>query len=373
MPEDPNRSFLGIFLLGLLGSFGSVVSPILPQYAERLGASYMEIGLFFSAYSSTWAFLQLYTGYLSDRYGRKRFVTLGLLVYGFSLILSGFSQSFIQLIAFRVIQGVGLGFFGPAALGLVARVRERGKGFAFYRTANSLGLMLGPIIGGMAGSINLSYPFFLSGLLSLSAISSILLIYEGEVAGIGGRKFLASLRDVVLYRKVMLICLATFMVELAFASIDLVIPLLGSTRGLSTTDIGIILSSYFIAFTIFQIPIGMISEKVDRRALTALSALTGAIPFIIFSQFHDRAAMSLASGALGVTLGTVFVQSSALVAEVAPKGKESLYMAFLDSIIDYSFVVMPPIAAYAFTYSPTAPFTLCALLMIIAGIIFMKM
>lgn len=87
MSEDPARSFFGLFLLGFLGSFGSVVSPVLPKYAEQLGASYMEIGLFFSAYSLTWTSLQLYTGYLSDRYGRKRFVMLGLSIYGLSLIL----------------------------------------------------------------------------------------------------------------------------------------------------------------------------------------------------------------------------------------------------------------------------------------------
>jgi MFS family permease len=109
MSDDSIQSIFGLFLLGLLGSFGSVVSPILPQYAERLGASYMEMGLFFSAYSFTWAFLQLYTGYLSDKYGRRRFVMLGLFIYGLSLILIGFSQNFMQLIIFRVFKVWGLG------------------------------------------------------------------------------------------------------------------------------------------------------------------------------------------------------------------------------------------------------------------------
>lgn len=75
---------------------------------------------------------------------------------------------------------------------------------------------------------------------------------------------------------------------------------------------------------------------------------------------------------MGITLGTVYVQASALIAEVAPEDKKSLYMAFFDSVIDLSFIIMPPIAAYAFTYRPTAPFILCASLMIIGGIIFMK-
>jgi DHA1 family multidrug resistance protein-like MFS transporter len=332
----------------------------------------MEIGLFFSAYSFTWAFLQLYTGYLSDKYGRRRFVMMGLFIYGFSLILGGFSQNFMQLIIFRVLQGVGLGLFGPAGLGLVAQVKEKGKGFALYRTANSLGLMLGPIIGGVLGSINLAYPFFVGGLLSLLAISSVFLIYEGKSYEKGREKFLASLRGMVLTKKVVLTCLAAFMVELVFASLDLIIPLFGSARGLSPSSIGIILSSYFIAFAIFQIPIGMVSERINKKAIIVFCTLTGAVPFILLSYFHDVVAMSLAMGALGVTLGTVFVQSSALIAEVAPEGKKSLYMAFFDSIIDYSFIIMPPIATYTFTYAPTAPFILCTFLMITAGIIFMK-
>ncbi|MEM3005341.1 MAG: MFS transporter, partial [Candidatus Bathyarchaeia archaeon] len=165
MYEETVRSYLGLFLLGLLSSFGSVVSPVLPQYAEHLGASYGEIGLFFSAYSLTWSFLQLYTGYLSDRYGRKRFAMLGLSIYGFSLTLMGSSQNFMQLIIFRVLQGVGLGVFGPSSLGLVAQLKGRGKSFALYRTSNSLGSMLGPVIGGIIGRVNLSYPFYIGGLL----------------------------------------------------------------------------------------------------------------------------------------------------------------------------------------------------------------
>lgn len=362
----------GLFLLGLFGGFGSLVSPVLPQFAGQLGGSFVEIGLFFSAYSLTWAFLQPYTGYLSDKYGRKRFVALGLSIYGISLILSGLSQNFMQLTIFRILQGVGLGFYGPASLGLVAQVKEKGKGFAFYRTASSLGLMLGPIIGGSLGNINLTYPFFAGGLLSLLAISSLFFIYEGEGYEKGVENFFASLKGMILTRKIILICLATFIVELAYASLDIIIPLFGSARGLSPTSIGIILSSYYVVFTLFQIPMGMISEKVSKKALVILCTLTGAVPFVFPLYFQDVVPMSLATGALGATLGTVFVQSSALIAEVAPESKKSLYMAFFDSIIDFSFVVMPPIATYIFTYEPTAPFVLCIFLMIIAGMIFMK-
>lgn len=54
---------------------------------------------------------------------------LGLSIYGFSLTLMGSSQNFMQLIIFRVLQGVGLGVFGPSSLGLVAQLKGRGEEF----------------------------------------------------------------------------------------------------------------------------------------------------------------------------------------------------------------------------------------------------
>ena len=373
MSDIDVRSFVGVLLLGFLGSLGRVVSPVLPQYAEQLGASSIEIGLFFSAYSFTWSFLQIYTGYLSDKFGKKKFIALGLSIYGLFLILCGLSQNFLQLVIFRILQGVGLGLFGPAALGLVAQAKEKGISFAFYRTATSLGSMVAPIIGGVLGSISINYPFFIGGSLTLLAMFSVLLISEKKITKYEEKfEFLSSLKSMIWTKKIILICLAMFLVELTFASLDLIIPLFGSTVGFSPATIGFILSSYFITFTLFQIPIGAISEKIDRKLLICLCISTGTLPFLVFSFSTNAIAWSLAAGALGVTVGTVFVQSSAYIAELAPEDKKSLYMAFFDSIIDYSFVIMPPIATYAYTYTPQAPFILCAFLLVIATMIFAK-
>lgn len=118
--------FFGLALLGLFESIALfVVSPVLPQYVERYGSSYIEIGYFFTAYSLTWAMLQLYTGYLSDKYGKKRFAFFGLLIYAAFAFLLGFAQTFVQLITFRVLQGVGLGFSVQPRLVLRHSLRRR--------------------------------------------------------------------------------------------------------------------------------------------------------------------------------------------------------------------------------------------------------
>jgi len=362
--------FLGLALLGFLETLALfVVSPILPQYTERFGASYAEIGYFFTAYSLTWVLLQLYTGYLSDRYGKKKFVFFGLLIYGVSALFLGLAQNFAQLIVFRVLQGVGLGLFGPAALGLIAQFQEKGKSMAFYRTANGAGIILSPVLGGVAADFNISYPFFISGLASLAAIASFFFFKE-EKADVESMGFIQSLKSMIAMRSILLICLAAFLTELCFAALEIVIPLVGSSFGFSSLVIGMILSSYFLAFTVGQVLIGVFSEKVGKRKLVTVAAFAAAIPFILLYYSSNPIEMSFSMGLLGVMLGAVFVQSSAIVAELSPKGRESLHMALFDAVIDFSFPVMPVIVTYLIMFGVKTPFILLTFLMVLSGAIF---
>lgn len=84
------RAYLFLALVGFLSTFSlSVVHPVLPLYVESLGVSYEQVGLLFSAYSFTWAALQLYTGYLADKLGRKRVALLGFTSFNIAIPLVG--------------------------------------------------------------------------------------------------------------------------------------------------------------------------------------------------------------------------------------------------------------------------------------------
>jgi len=342
------RRLMGLSALGLLQALSfTVISPILPQYVESFGVSYAEIGYFFTAYSMTWSLLQIYTGHLSDKYGKKRLAALGLLTYGVFAFLVGVASNYVQLVVFRVLQGVGLGVLGPACLGLAAQLEEKGKSVAFYRTANSLGGILGPLLGGLAGLTSLSHPFFLSGIASILAIVPLSYLVE-EKAGAASLGFRRSIKEIVLTKDVVLICSAAFLVELCFAALSISIPLLCVSLGLPLVFVGLTLTCYSLGFTLSQIPLGMISERIDRRKLIAFASLGATLCFALLCFSDELVEIAIAMGLLGVTLGTVFVQSTAMVASISPKGAESLYMRFFDSIVDLSFPIIPiPIALLA--------------------------
>ena len=240
---------------------------------------------------------------------------------------------------------------------------------AFYRTANGAGIIIGPVLGGVFADFDISYPFFISGLVSLVAIASLSYLRE-ERANVQSMNFIQSLMGMLSKRSIVLICLAAFLAELCLAALEILIPLVGSSFGFSSLLIGVILASYFLAFTVLQVPIGFFSEKVGKRKLVASAAFAGTIPFTILYFSSNPMEMSFSMGLLGVMLGAVFVQSSAIVAELSPRGKESLYMAFFDAVIDFSFPVIPMIVTYLVTFGIKAPFLLLMNLMILSGIIF---
>lgn len=361
------RGYLGLSLLGFLGTLPLfIISPVLPQIIDQYGVSYVEVGYFLTVYSLAWSILGLYAGHLSDRYGKKRLAAIGLLVYSAFAFLLGVARTFHQLIIFRFIQGVGLGLFGPACLGLTAQFEEKGKSLSYYRAANGVGIVIGPVIGGILGSIALSYPFFLCGLLSLVALSSLNLFTErrGEVEV----SFFASIRGMVLNRRIILLSAATFMAELTFASLEVVVPIAGSTIGLSSIWIGLVLASYFVSFTVSQPIIGTLLEGRKKIRIVTVAAFVGALPFAGMYLAGGLWVMVGAMCLLGVFLGAVFVQASALVAEMAPRGQESTYMAFFDAVIDMVFPLAPLLVVPLSSFQVRLPFLLHSALMMASAV-----
>lgn len=365
-------SELALTALALLeGLSFAVVSPVLPLYVEAFGVSYEALGLFFSAYSLTWVLLQLYTGHLADRYGRRRLLLIGLAIYGLAAVGCAQAQSFGQLLAFRIVQGVGLGLLGPALLGLVAGLRRRERAFALYRTAQVSGEVLGPVLGGYLARYGLGRPFLLSAGASGLAVGVALLLpareatEEAAVAASEERiGFLTALRTVFAQPGFPLLGLGVFLAEMGYVARGIAVPLVGEKAGLTTEQIGLLMSAYSLAFILSQVPIATLAERIRHKALLVGCALVGALAFGALYFSVTAWQMGLALGGLGLTLGALFVQGTAWAAELAPAASRSLYMASFDAVIDLSFAVTPLLVGPLARLEVRLPFLLCALLLL---------
>ncbi len=116
--------------LVIIGLDNTILNVAIPTIQTDLGASATALQWMIDAYVLVFAGLLLTMGSIGDRFGRKRALQAGLLIFGASSLLAGFAQSSGQLIAARAVMGVGGALIMPSTLSVIVDVfpiDERGK------------------------------------------------------------------------------------------------------------------------------------------------------------------------------------------------------------------------------------------------------
>jgi MFS family permease len=159
--------------LRLLGMF--IILPVFALYAERLpgGASHTLIGIALGAYGLAQALLQIPFGWLSDRWGRKPAIYLGLVVFALGSFLAAYAQDIYVVILGRIVQGAGA--ISAAVIALTAdltRDEQRTKAMAIIGVTIGatfgVSMVAGPVLSRIVGVPGI---FALTGVLALAALA----------------------------------------------------------------------------------------------------------------------------------------------------------------------------------------------------------
>ncbi|RUR02057.1 MFS transporter [Labedella endophytica] len=153
-----------------------LVDPILPAIAADLDASATQTSLLFTSYLLVTGLAMLVTSWLSSRIGAKRTLLLGLALIVVFAIAAGASNSVEAVIGFRAGWGLGNALFISTALATIVGATSGGTGTAIvlYEAALGLGIAIGPLVGGLLGSVSWRGPFF--GTAALMAIGFIAIV-----------------------------------------------------------------------------------------------------------------------------------------------------------------------------------------------------
>ena len=123
-----NRPFIVAWLALFITIAGiGIVSPLLPKFAQEMGATGIFVGLAFSGYTITQIPLMLVVGRLSDKYGKKPFLCLGLLTYVVAALGYMVAPTFRELLMFRILSGVGTALVIPIAYAYVGEMAPPGR------------------------------------------------------------------------------------------------------------------------------------------------------------------------------------------------------------------------------------------------------
>lgn len=145
----------------------AMVFPLLPFYAKDLGASPFTIGLLISSFSIAQLATAPLWGRISDRYGRRPVLMVGLAAAGVAYIVFGLANSLWLLLLSRTVQGAGGGTTGvvQAYIGDSLEPSARARGLGWLSAATSAGVMIGPAIGSLAAHFGHEAPGFVAATL----------------------------------------------------------------------------------------------------------------------------------------------------------------------------------------------------------------
>ena len=170
-----NTGILFFTLVVVMIGFGIII-PLLPFYVTDMGGSGVSMGILMAVFAFMQFLFSPLWGDLSDRYGRKTFLLVGVFGNGISMVLMGLSTELWMLFAARALAGVLSSATMPTAMAYISDSTDekgRGGGMGIVGAAMGIGMVLGPGIGGVMSDISLSAPFFLAA--ALSALAMILI------------------------------------------------------------------------------------------------------------------------------------------------------------------------------------------------------
>lgn len=171
-----NILILSFTLLVVMLGYG-MIQPIIPFLITKLGASGRDLGVLSSVYAAMQLVCAPLWGTLSDRIGRKPVLLIGVLGYAIAMTIFGLSTRFWMLFVARTFSGVLSSATMPTAMAYLSDnlpEKQRSGAMGQLGAAVGLGVVLGPLSGGLLSTDSLSLPFFVGAGLAFLAL---LLIY----------------------------------------------------------------------------------------------------------------------------------------------------------------------------------------------------
>ena len=299
----------------MLGS--GIVVPLLPLYAESLGASSFWLGIIFAAFPISRIFATPVVGRLSDRKGRKPFISIGLLTYG--IISFGFiyADTVFHLVLMRFLHGLAGALILPIAQAYVGDVSppgEEGKWMGYANAAFFSGFGFGPLIGGVLSEhLGMDAAFLAMGVLSLLAFT-ITIFFLPEIKPEQSATSNPSFRE--MSRGGMIIGLFTFRLTLTMgrAIFFVFLPILAANSlGLRPSLVGILLTVYILLMSLLGIPSGRIADRLSRRFLVFSGCLISSV-FLLLVPLGQSFGLLLALAVVGSVSNAIAVPAASALA-----------------------------------------------------------
>ncbi|HOV87527.1 MAG TPA: MFS transporter [Syntrophobacteraceae bacterium] len=322
--------------------------PVVPLFARTLGADTFQVGAVNASFLFTAALLSLPLGLLSDRLGRKRLITAGLLIISLSSFLLCFSTTVLEMIGIYLLFGTGLAAFAPTMMSFVADFSpptHLGRSYGWYTLALYGGMSTGPALGGaLAGWVGFQWTFAVSGAVTLAVLFLVagLLPRAGQVlVNRPSKRPTGEVAKELVKNAPLLACwVATLGGCLGLGMFVTFVPLYAQDQGVRVEQIGFIFGLQALCNALSRIPFGRLSDRAAKRSRLATAGLLGlSVSIAGLGPARGMGAFLLFAAGLGISMGIAFTAIGALISEVVAPDARGLAMGGYNSAIYIGMMV----------------------------------
>lgn len=295
-PSWLNRTVLGASLTSALGDFTyETTNVILPGFLAVLGVPAAILGTIEGVADAVSSFSKLGAGFLADKLGhRKALVVTGYALTALMQVFFALTHGWILVLVGRIVGWLGRGIRGPLRDAIMADVitsETRGKAFGLHRAADTVGAVLGPLLGVLLLSWAQSFGFtdpasafrlvfwltLIPGVLSV--LSFAFLVADRRSQPNSALEFWATLRDLPVNFRRYLTAVGAFGVGdfahtlLILAATQMLTPEMGVVRGAQVAGLFYVWRN--VIQTIASFPIGALADRFGHRRLLIVGYLLG--------------------------------------------------------------------------------------------------
>ncbi|HET9980114.1 MAG TPA: MFS transporter [Ktedonobacterales bacterium] len=368
-----------VVLVDITG-FGLIL-PLLPFWAERLGANPFEVGLILSVYALAQFLFTPVLGALSDRFGRRPVILISLLIEAAGFALTALAGTLPFLLVARFIGGLGASNIGSAqaVVADVTAPKDRARGMGMVGAAIGVGFVIGPALGGVLASFGPTVPFWAALVVALlNALLVLFLLPETRgkrpVAVQGAKQqfaLFAGWQRAIRTPAIARLILVNLLFTLAFTAMEAVYPLFSQdVFGWGATQNGYIFTYVGVIIVIMQG--GMVGQLVKRFGerglqIAGLGLLAVGLALLPFSG--TLALMLVALALLSIGDGAVTPTNNALLSLATPPEAQGETLGLSQGIAGLGRMIAPLIAGALFSVGIGLPFVVGAGLAVVAMLV----
>jgi len=355
-----------------------IIAPILPLYADGLGATGFWIGFIYAGFAISRAIFMPLIGRLSDQRGRKLFITLGLLLYSFISLGYVYSTNVYELAGVRLISGFGSAMVTPIAFAYAAEIAPKngeGRVFGEMGMALAVGIGIGVLIGGLLSDrFGMAVPFYTMG--ALSALTLILVLWrlpnQGEEIQTGVSRG-GNIKEILRYDIVRGVCAFRFVSTFSIGAIMSFIPIYATGLGITPTGIGIILSVNIMLAGIFQPFFGSFADRANRVRLVFSGSIIYSIALLLIPYAGSFKSLLLLNLIMGTGGAIAIPASLTMLTDIGREEGMGSILGVYNSAMSFGMATGPIVAGVVMDMIGVRQiFTLSAVISIIGSFYFLR-